>query len=152
MAARGELSSSRSRSRLGVNLAAPITAVEIEKLYAMSDFLILPTRADCVPNVLGEAYAFGVPVITADTGGIADAVRNGENGYVLPYEARGEAYAQVIAELYRDEQRYTALVQSSRATSETYLNWNAWGMTVKNILNEMHEVKGTGVRKTATIQ
>jgi glycosyltransferase involved in cell wall biosynthesis len=117
-------------------------AAEIEKLYAMSDFLILPTRADCVPNVLGEAYAFGVPAIIADTGGIADVVRNGENGYVLPYEARGEAYAQVIAELYRDEQRYRLLVQSSRATFETHLNWDAWGMTVKNILNEMLEVKG----------
>ena len=127
-------------------------AGEIEKLYAMSDFLILPTRADCVPFVLGEAYAFGVPVIIADTGGIADVVRNGENGYVLPYEARGEAYARVIAELYRDEQRYRQLVQSSRATFETYLNWDVWGMTVKNILNEMLEVKGSEVRKTATIQ
>ena len=125
-------------------------ASEIEKLYAMSDFLILPTRADCVPNVLGEAYAFGVPVIIANTGGITDVVRNGENGYVLPYEARGEAYAQVIAELCRDEQRYRQLVQSSWATFETRLNWNVWGMTVKNILNEMLEVKGTEVRKTAT--
>src|SRR5207249_6348305 len=127
-------------------------AGEIEKLYAMSDFLILPTRADCVPNVLGEAYAFGVPVIIADTGGIADVVRNGENGYLVPYEARGEAYAQVIAELYRDEQRYTALVQASRATFESRLNWDAWAIAVKNILNEMLEVKGTEVRKTVTIQ
>ena len=112
-------------------------AREIEKLYAMSDFLILPTRADCVPNVIGEANSFGVPVITTDTGGVADAVRDGENGYVLPFEARGEAYAQVIAELYREEQRYQQLVQSSRATFETYLNWDAWGMAVKDVLNEI---------------
>jgi glycosyltransferase involved in cell wall biosynthesis len=116
-------------------------AREIEKLYAMSDFLILPTRADCVPNAIGEANAFGMPVITADTGGIADAVRDDKNGYVLPFEARGEAYAQVIAELYRDEERYRQLAQSSRATFETYLNWDAWGMTVKDVLNEMVAVK-----------
>src|SRR5260370_41270745 len=87
-------------------------AREIEKLYAMSHFLILPTRADCVPNVIGEANAFGVPVITADTGGVAYAVRDGENGYALPYKARGEEYARVIAELSRDEQRYQQLSQS----------------------------------------
>ncbi len=116
-------------------------AREIEKLYAMSDFLILPTRSDCFPNVFGEAYAFGVPVITADTGGIAGVVQNGENGYLLPYEARGEAYAQVIAELYQDEQRYRQLTQSCRATFETRLNWDTWGIAVKNILNEMLAVK-----------
>jgi glycosyltransferase involved in cell wall biosynthesis len=116
-------------------------AREIEKLYAMSDFLILPTRADCVPNVFGEANAFGVPVITADTGGVADAVRDGENGYVLPFEARGEAYARVITELYRDEPRYRQLAQSSRAIFETYLNWDAWGMAIKNVLNEMLAAK-----------
>src|SRR5258708_7709221 len=109
-------------------------AREIEKLYATSDFLILPTRADCAPNVFKEANAFGVPVISTDTGGVGDVVRDGENGYVLPYEARGEVYAQVIAELYRDEQRYQQLSHSSRAIFEKYLNWDAWGMAVKNIL------------------
>jgi glycosyltransferase involved in cell wall biosynthesis len=116
-------------------------AREIENLYALSDFLILPTRVDCVPNVFGEANAFGVPIITANTGGIAYAVRNGENGFVLPYEAGGEAYARVIAELYRDEQRYWQLGQSSRAIFEQYFNWDTWGMTVKDILNELFAMK-----------
>lgn len=116
-------------------------AREIEKLYAMSDFLILPTRADCVPNVIGEANAFGVPVIITDTGGVADAVRDGENGYVLPFEARGEVYARVIAEFYWNEERYRQLARSSRATFETYLNWDAWGMAVKDVLNETVAVK-----------
>jgi glycosyltransferase involved in cell wall biosynthesis len=120
-------------------------AHEIEKLYAMADFLILPTRADCVPNVIGEANSFGVPVVTANTGGVVCAVRDGENGYVLPFEARGGAYAQVIAELYRDEPRYRQLARSSRAIFEKYLNWDMWGMTVKNILDEMLIVKNEGV-------
>src|SRR5205807_2455437 len=85
-------------------------------------------------NVIGEANAFGVPVITADTGGVADVVRNGENGYALPFEARGEAYAQIIAELYRDEQRYRQLAQSSRAAFEDRLNWDVWGRCVHDII------------------
>ena len=112
-------------------------AREIEELYTMSDFLILPTRADCAPNVFKEANAFGLPVITTDTGGVADVVRDGENGYVLPFEARGNAYARVIAELYQDEQRYWQLAQSSRAAFDERLNWDAWGKAVHAIMQEV---------------
>lgn len=110
---------------------------EIENLYAMSDFLLLPTRADCAPNVFREANAFGVPVITTDTGGVSDVIRNGENGYVLPYSARGSEYAQIIAEIYQDDQRYSALRESSRAAFESRLNWDAWGSAVKEVLQRV---------------
>ena len=113
----------------------------IEKLYATSDFLILPTRADCVPNVFREANAFGVPIITTDTGGVADAVRDGENGYILPFEARGKAYARVIAELYQDDQRYAEMVRASRAAFDERLNWDAWGIAVNKLITEMLEDK-----------
>ena len=110
---------------------------EIEKLYMMSDFLLLATRADCTPFVFNEANAFGLPVITADTGGVPDVIRNGENGYVLPYSARGSEYAQIIAEIYQDGQQYTALVQSSRAAFESRLNWDTWGSAVKQVLQDI---------------
>ena len=107
---------------------------QIEKLYAMSDFLLLPTRVDCTPHVLNEANAFGVPVITTDTGGVSDIVRNGENGYVLPYNATGAAYSKMIAKIYQDDRRYMALVQSSRDAFESKLNWDVWAKDVKQVL------------------
>jgi glycosyltransferase involved in cell wall biosynthesis len=110
---------------------------EIERLYMISDFLLLPTRADCTPFVFNEANAFGIPVITADTGGVPDIVTSGENGFVLPYSARGSEYARIIAEIYQDDQRYTALVQSSRAAFESRLNWDTWGRAVKDVLLKM---------------
>ena len=110
---------------------------EIEKLYAMSNFLLLPTRVDCTPHVFNEANAFGVPVITTDTGGVPDMVRNGENGYVLPYSARGSEYARIIAEIYQDDQRYTALVESSRDAFESRMNWDTWGSAVKQVLQSI---------------
>jgi glycosyltransferase involved in cell wall biosynthesis len=110
---------------------------EIEKLYAMADFLLLPTRADCAPNVFKEANAFGLPVITTRTGGVADVVRDGENGYTLPPEARGDAYASLIADIFHEEKRYLALMQSSRDAFDARLNWDAWGMSVKNVMNEV---------------
>jgi glycosyltransferase involved in cell wall biosynthesis len=78
-----------------------------------------------------------MPAITTNTGGVAYVVRDGENGYILPFEARGEAYARVIAGLYQDEQRYLRLVQSSRAAFEERLNWDTWATTVNMLIVEM---------------
>jgi len=112
-------------------------AREIEKLYALSDFLLLPTRADCAPNVFKEANAFGLPAITTATGGVADIVRDGENGYALPYEARGDAYANLIADLWRDQPRYRQLAQSSRAAYDERLSWDAWAKAVYGIMHDI---------------
>jgi glycosyltransferase involved in cell wall biosynthesis len=110
---------------------------DLEKLYTMADFLLVPTRSEAFGIVFCEAAAFGLPAITTRTGGVPEVVRDGENGYALPFEARGEDYARIIAELYQDEQRYQQLSQSSRAIYERHLNWDAWGIAVRNILNEM---------------
>src|SRR6266567_2171141 len=45
---------------------------EIEKLYAMADFLILPTRSEAYGIVFCEAGAFGLPIITTQTGGVPE--------------------------------------------------------------------------------
>jgi len=110
---------------------------EIEKLYATSDFLLVPTRCDCTPIVFSEANAFGLPVITTNTGGVRGVMSDGDNGYTIPFSARGSEYAQLIAEIYQNDQRYIALVTSSRDAFEDRLNWDAWGIAVNKILQKL---------------
>ena len=98
----------------------------VSLLSSKSHFLILPTRADCSLLVACEANAYGVPAITTLTGGVPDIVRNGINGYCLPYEADGDEYANLIAEIYGDKSRYQQLVNSSRKRYEDHLNWDKW--------------------------
>lgn len=50
--------------------------------YHAVDALILPTLYDPFPNVILEAMACGLPVITSDTCGGAEFIVNGEQGYV----------------------------------------------------------------------
>ena len=115
---------------------------ELEQLLMSADFLLLPTRAEAYGLVFCEASAFGLPVISTNTGGVPEIVREGENGFLLPYEARGDAYAEVIARVYYDEERYADLVRASRAAFEERLNWDAWGVAVKHILADLldHEI------------
>lgn len=108
-----------------------------EELLLQSDFLLLPTRGDCTPIAFCEASAYGLPVVTTNTGGVSGVITDGENGYMLPWSARGAAYAQLIAEVYQDEQRYNDLVRSSRAAYEKRLNWDAWGAAMQQLLMEL---------------
>ena len=58
---------------------------DLKRLYVEADIFVLPTRADFAPtNVLCEAMAMGLPVITTSVGGLEEVVRQGETGYVVP--------------------------------------------------------------------
>ncbi len=107
------------------------------ELYSLSDFLLLPTRAECFGIVFCEANAFGLPVITTDTGGVSGAVCNGENGFMLPLSAGASEYARLISEVWRDRAAYSSLAHSSRAAFEQRLNWDAWGTQVSKLLAEI---------------
>lgn len=98
----------------------------LRDLLSTVHFLLLPTRADASLIVACEANAYGVPAITTETGGIPDVVQDGVNGYCLPYHADGRLYALLISELFKDQERYEQLVQTSRMRFEERLNWDSW--------------------------
>lgn len=120
----------------------PVQREKLENLFLTSDFLFLPTRSECYGMVFCEASAFGLPVISTDTGGVSGAVKHGENGFLLPSSAGDADYAEVIAKIYGDDERYAELVKSSRAAFEDRLNWDAWGIRVKKLIAEMLERAG----------
>lgn len=98
-----------------------------------SDFLLLPTRAECAGVVFCEASAFGIPSITTDTGGVSTYVENDVNGFTLPLTATAEAYASKIESVFASEAHYRQLAAGCRKKFEEELNWNAWGRTFNNI-------------------
>lgn len=97
------------------------------RLILESNFLVLPTRADCTPIVFSEAAAFGLPVVTTDTGGVAAVIRDGENGFALPLAAGPAAYAETIQRIWTQRESYRTLVESSRRAYDERLNWDTWG-------------------------
>jgi 1,2-diacylglycerol 3-alpha-glucosyltransferase len=54
-------------------------------LYALAEFLVLPTHSDPWGLVVNEAMACGLPIIVSSVAGCSpDLVQNGWNGYVVP--------------------------------------------------------------------
>ena len=58
---------------------------ELAAFYALAEALVFPTHSDTWGLVVNEAVACGLPVIATNVAGcVADMVRDGENGYVVP--------------------------------------------------------------------
>jgi glycosyltransferase involved in cell wall biosynthesis len=109
----------------------------LSELLLQSDFLLLPTRSEAYGIVFCEGNAFGLPAITTHTGGVPGVVKHGDNGFMLPLDARGDQYAKLIAEIYGDDHRYISLVRSSRAAFDERLNWDAWGTSVAVLVDQL---------------
>jgi len=74
---------------------------EVEALFKAADVVVLPYRSATQSGVTHVAYALGVPVITTNVGGLAETVRPGETGLVVPPEnpaALAEAIVRYFAE------------------------------------------------------
>ncbi len=59
-------------------------SVELRALYHHCDIFCLPTTGDCLPLVLLEAAAAGLPVISTVLAAIPEVVRDGETGLLVP--------------------------------------------------------------------
>lgn len=108
---------------------------QMKSIYNEQHFLILPTRFDCTPIVINEASAFGIPGLIANSGGVGGHLKNNENGFLIPYEDQGEAYAMKIEVLINDPDSYIKLRKQTRQLYEDQLNWEHWATEFKKIIS-----------------
>ena len=77
----GEFSSQLARQFPTLSLGF-VTQEHLKAIvYSASDLLIFPTLADNLPNTILESMACGTPVLSYNTGGVADMVKHLETGY-----------------------------------------------------------------------
>ena len=72
---------------------------ELKQLYYDCDIFCLPTSGDCLPMVLSEAGATGLPTVSTRLAGIPEIIHEGETGLLItPGDLHGliEALRQLI--------------------------------------------------------
>ncbi|MBD8490446.1 glycosyltransferase [Echinicola sp. CAU 1574] len=64
--------------------------------------LLVPSKIEGLPGVILEAMYCKTPVLAYDVGGIGEVVRNGETGFLIPFENRKDYFLK-LQELLADE-------------------------------------------------
>jgi glycosyltransferase involved in cell wall biosynthesis len=104
-----------------VRLTGPMEQTRLYEEYRRAGVFCLPCRVldngdrDGIPNVLVEAMACGVPVITTSVSGIPEVVRDGVNGQLVPPDDP-QALANALLRLTREPHFAQQLAHAGRAT------------------------------------
>ena len=88
---------------------------------------------------LVEASACGRPVVAGNSGGIPDAVRDGETGFLVPPEEPA-AFADAICRLLADPAAAQRMGQNGRRAVETYFNWD-------RVVRDLREIESQVVNR-----
>ncbi len=75
---------SRLLSHEGIIYLGVIPKIELPTYYSLFDIFVLPTYREGFGNVLVEAAAMGVPIISTLVTGAQDAIENDYNGKLVP--------------------------------------------------------------------
>lgn len=76
---------------------------------------------DGLPNVIGEALAHGVVVLSTDVGATTEAIEDGESGLILP-GGNAQAWVGAVGGLIHDDHRFEALRKAGRAWVEAHFD------------------------------
>ena len=92
-----------------IEFPGPLEHDEISQFLRGLDVLAVPSNyMETGPLVVLEAYAFGIPVMGADIGGISERIRDGVDGWLLPFDDSG-AWAAAIQDIALDEAKLARL-------------------------------------------
>jgi glycosyltransferase involved in cell wall biosynthesis len=113
-----------------VHLPGPVLRDTLPDLYRAADVFTLPAvhdpegNVDGLPNVILEAMASGLPVVSTAISGIPLAVSHGETGLLVP-EGDPEALLEALVHLFDDRALARRMGERGRRRAEAELTWDA---------------------------
>jgi len=113
------------------------TPDEIAGFMRTATLLAAPSRttvggdAEGLPNVVVEAMASGLPVVATDHGGIAEAVAEGENGFLVG-ESQVEPLARRIGDLLTDAALRARMGAAGRSIAERDFDAAQWSARLED--------------------
>ncbi len=120
-----------------------VSAERIQELYAEHDIFVFPSLVEGLPNVLMEAMASGMPVVTTETCGMPDIIENEFNGLLIP-PADASALEEAILRLADCEELRRRLGTAARETMERF-TWERTARMVESLYKRTLMAEGRTV-------
>jgi glycosyltransferase involved in cell wall biosynthesis len=124
-----------------VLLPGPMSQSQLFNEYQRASAFCLPCRVlqngdrDGIPNVLMEAMAVGLPVVTTPISGIPELIHDGVNGLLVPCED-SRALAQAFLRLIRDKRLAADLSRNAQETIESRFNGDKFAARMASLFRE----------------
>ena len=87
---------------------------------ATSDIFLYYSYHDNFPNVILEAMACGLPVVTNNVGAVSEIIENEKDGYIATTD---DAYLEYLLNLMGDVKLRTKIGENARKTIEARFDW-----------------------------
>jgi 1,2-diacylglycerol 3-alpha-glucosyltransferase len=120
--ARKEILSRFAEAGLEDRIHAPgkLTGSDLSDAYAAMDCFAFASQTETQGIVLAEAMAAGNPVIALDGPGVREIVRDGENGCLLPADARPEDFCHALQQMISRPAKRRSMAAAARLSAQDY--------------------------------
>jgi glycosyltransferase involved in cell wall biosynthesis len=119
---------------------------ELAAAYASADLFVLPSKTETLGLVLLEAMASGCPVVACRAGGVPDAIRDGETGFLFDPDDQASLVA-TVQKAFANNELLAAIRENARCDVEQH----SWDHATANLrllyCKTVHEGVGARVKK-----
>lgn len=118
-----------------VDFLGPQPQAELPYFYSAADLTIMPSHYESFGMVALESMACGTPVVASRVGGLAQLVRDGETGILVPEEEPTALAMQIHATLQHDAER-----EAMGARAAEYARGFNWGTIADRVISLYDEL------------
>ncbi len=119
-----------------LRLSDPADAAVHTGLLHACHLQLLPSVGEAFGIAPTESAHHARPAIVSDAGGLPSVVRHDDTGIVIPVAEPHQTWADAIAALVRDPERYRRYSANALAHARVEFTWSAWGARMVSLMHE----------------
>lgn len=123
----------------GAVLTGHLSGGDLARAVASADILLYPSATEAFGNVILEAMACGLPVVSADAQSARNLLRDGESGFLRPRDDIA-GFVVAIEALNRSPALRTAIGAAARRAAEGH-SWEAASASVEGVYRSLYRPK-----------
>jgi glycosyltransferase involved in cell wall biosynthesis len=109
---------------------------DVDEILRQSDVFVRPSQVEGMPLTILEAMATGLPVVACDVGGVAEIVRSGVTGHVVP-PGSVAAVADAILDVLGNPRRAAEMGTEARREIQEGFSWDATAASNMELFAEL---------------